>query len=385
MLVGKSSLSLSATHQLDVSEEHSEKLETWVGTNHRNQQSVETYSSSRVSISDAARLAFRLAGSEEKMALPAPVKVDKPEKPVVATVPQATSNNAASEVDPADETADSDPKVSMIRRMLEILTGKTIRVFSMRDLSGTNNADAAPVASGQASSQTAQSLADQSAPGAIYQRHDIYQETESTSFSAEGTVQTADGASISFKLSIQMQSTVVQESSVEARFGVALRDPLVINFSGSAPQLLDQHFQFDFNGDGTQKDLPLLGAGSGFLTFDRNGNGQVDSGRELFGPVSNNGFAELAQLDSDGNGWLDEADPAFKQLGVWRPSANKDAPGQWQTLAEAGIGALALAHTVTPFALRNGNQAAQGQLRESGVALTEKGQALAVQEVDLAV
>ena len=53
--------------------------------------------------------------------------------------------------------------------------------------------------------------------------------------------------------------------------------------------------------------------------FDGDGNGRIDNGRELFGPTSNNGYQELALLDADRSGWIDERDPLFTQLSVWNP------------------------------------------------------------------
>ena len=50
----------------------------------------------------------------------------------------------------------------------------------------------------------------------------------------------------------------------------------------------------------------MLGSGSGFLALDKNGNGKIDDGSELFGTKSGDGFADLAEYDSDGNGWIDE-------------------------------------------------------------------------------
>ncbi|MDP3032262.1 MAG: hypothetical protein Q8N33_09305, partial [Rhodocyclaceae bacterium] len=94
-------------------------------------------------------------------------------------------------------------------------------------------------------------------------------------------------------------------------------------------------------------------------------------------------FAELARLDADGNGWIDENDPDFKHLGVWVPAST--GPGSLKTLADLGIGALALAHATTPFALRDSENRDQGQVKASGLYLSESGQAGSLQEIDLTV
>ena len=135
--------------------------------------------------------------------------------------------------------------------------------------------------------------------------------------------------------------------------------------------------------DGRQDSLPMLAAGSGYLVFDRDGNGRIDSGKELFGPATNDGFAELKALDDDGNGWIDEADAAFSKLAIWR-GAGTGAAGL-TSLADAGIGALSVNGIATAMTLRGQAGQALGALRGSGIALTDGGQALAMQQIDLIV
>jgi hypothetical protein len=162
------------------------------------------------------------------------------------------------------------------------------------------------------------------------------------------------------------------------------KDPLVVNFAGTAAQLAgqsNQRFSFDLNGDGKAENLPMFASGSGYLALDLNNNGRIDSGKELFGPQSGNGFAELALLDSDGNGWIDENDKDFNRLGVWTPAA--EGSGTLQSLTDLGIGALSLAHVATPFALRGNDNNDLGVVKASGLYLTESGQAGSIQEVDL--
>lgn len=383
MIIENSRLALSASHRKEISEEHSEHREVWRGKNHADPQSFSTTSSSKVVISESAHLAFDGEKTESNTQSRPPSQTS-PEKSGVATTTQPVRppivDNASTEIQSAIKAAEHDPATAMIRSMLKMLTGREVKVFSLADM--PENSYMAQLVSGKGS-VTVESLADQAAWGEVYQRRDTRQETESTTFLAEGTVLTGDGTSISFKLDLQMQSTIRQESQINRRSGVAMRDPLIVNFAGSAPQLLDQHFRFDLDGDGQQEELPRLGSGSGFLAFDKNSNGRVDSGLELFGPATDNGFAELAKLDTDGNGWIDSADPAFKQLGIWRPTVGEAEP-VFQTLADAGIGALGLSRLATPMTMHGTGQASLGQVRESSVALSENGQALALQEIDLA-
>jgi hypothetical protein len=164
------------------------------------------------------------------------------------------------------------------------------------------------------------------------------------------------------------------------------KDPLVINFNGAASQLsgeANRRFRFDLNGDGKAEILPGFASGSGYLVIDRNDNGRIDSGKELFGPQSGNGFAELALLDSDGNGWIDENDEDFSRLSVFTPGA--EGSSTLQSLSDLGIGALSLAHVATPFALRDADNNDLGVVKSSGFYLMESGQSGTLQEVDLTV
>jgi hypothetical protein len=111
--------------------------------------------------------------------------------------------------------------------------------------------------------------------------------------------------------------------------------------------------------------------------MDRNGNGAVDSGLELFGPATGSGFGELAALDGDGNGWVDEGDAAFRALALWSPSAGTLSP-----LSAAGVGAIYAGSAATPFEVRAGG-AAVAAVAETGLFLREDGRAGTVQHVDL--
>jgi len=120
----------------------------------------------------------------------------------------------------------------------------------------------------------------------------------------------------------------------------------VINFSGTAAQLTDQRFAFDLNSDGKDEDIPFVAGGSGLLVFDRNNDLQVNDGRELFGPSTGNGFAELSRYDKDGNRWIDENEAIYNNLYVW----TKDSEGndQLRSLKESGVGAIYVTGLIRP-------------------------------------
>ncbi|MBU3695383.1 hypothetical protein [Dechloromonas sp.] len=187
--------------------------------------------------------------------------------------------------------------------------------------------------------------------GLEYQYAERYSETEQTQFAASGKVITFGGQKISFNFELSMERSYIEERSFNLRVGDAARkvDPLVLNFAGKAAQLADSRFAFDLAAVGSTEQINQLSAGSGYLVFDRNGNGRVGNGKELFGPTLGDGFAELKVLDSDKNGWIDESDPAFAQLSIWQGGEHA---GRLRSLADAGVGALALQRLATPFDLK---------------------------------
>lgn len=204
-------------------------------------------------------------------------------------------------------------------------------------------------------------------------------EKERTEFVASGKVRTADGREIDFELSLAMCREFECTREYEESGRIELRDPLVINYAGRAAELTDLRFDFDLDADGRLESLPVLARGSGYLCLDADGNGRIDDGRELFGALSGNGFADLKKLDADGNGWIDEADPVFAALGVWFPD------GELKPLKETGVGALCLDSVRTPFALKDADNGTLGQIRRSGVYLAEDGGAGTLQQIDLGV
>jgi len=287
----------------------------------------------------------------------------------------APAQGAATSPAAPDGEATVDPKLEPLIRLVELITGRKVRLFRAEAL----NAQAAPQGS-----PTATPAAQRAGWGLSYDRTETRYEAQHTQVQVEGTVKTSDGREINFALSLEMRREYLETSSVSLRAGDALlKDPLVIHFDGPAGELSDLRFDFDLDADGHLDNVAFVGAGSGFLVLDKNGNGRVDDGRELFGAISGDGFADLAALDEDGNGWIDENDRAFDQLQVWQ----KDAQGQDQlrTLRDANVGALYLGRVASPFSVRDTNNQTLAEVRSTGVYLREDGGAGALQQIDLAV
>lgn len=214
-------------------------------------------------------------------------------------------------------------------------------------------------------------------------RESIFREEEHTRFSAQGKVLTSDGKEIDLELDIGMSRMF--ESTEMAHSIKVLKDPLVVNFDGPAVALDGQKtFMFDIDMDGEEDQLAQLKSGSGFLALDKNGDGVINDGSELFGAQSGNGFADLAEYDEDGDGFIDEDDSVFNKLRIWVPG--DDGESELFALLDKDVGAIHLNHVSTEFALnRASDNENLGYVRSSGVFLKESGGVGSIQQIDLAV
>ncbi|MCD8543719.1 MAG: hypothetical protein LRY52_02360 [Sulfurospirillum cavolei] len=206
-------------------------------------------------------------------------------------------------------------------------------------------------------------------------------EAETLALQATGSITTQTGA----VLDIALQSTLSRYDryeTVSSQSLASLVDPLVINLSGGLVDVDDSKtFMFDLNSDGTEEELSLLGGNSGFLAYDKNENGVIDEGSELFGTQSGNGFADLSEYDDDGNGWIDENDSIFSKLMIWQKSALED---NLISLTQAQVGALLLESVDSSFNYKNGADT-HAKLEKSSVVLFENGTVGWMSHVDFAI
>lgn len=215
-------------------------------------------------------------------------------------------------------------------------------------------------------------------------RQYYHEETESTGFSTQGTVKCADGREISFNLNLEMSRSFQEyyEETITMR-KTAVCDPLVINLDGNIAELSDQTFLFDLDGDGELDEINELSARSGFLALDKNGDGVINDGNELFGAKSGNGFEDLAAYDTDHNGFIDEGDEIWDKLKIWALDENGNK--QFYSLAEKGIGAICLQNASTDFTLTGENNQTNALIRKTGIFLYESGAVGTIQHVDMAL
>lgn len=163
--------------------------------------------------------------------------------------------------------------------------------------------------------------------------------------------------------------------------GLICDTPLVVAFDGEPVQFEAGPTQFAFHpGVPVTTDWPS--AATPWIALDRDGDGAITSGAELFGDATagvdaRNGFEALASLDANHDGVIDRRDPAFAKLVLWsdRDGDRRSSPSELRALADV-IDALPLAHDVVPRCT-NGNcegeraaitwRAPSGQLRRGAV------------------
>lgn len=271
----------------------------------------------------------------------------------------------------------------ILQKLYEAITGHSMQLMDPSDLQSDTGTQTLQVDATPPSTDNSPPV-ESAGYGMVYQRNERYQEQEKLQFQAQGVVRTTDGREINFSASLAMSRNYVEESNLIIRAGDATKiDPLVINFDGKGAGLNQSTFDFDIDSNGTEEQLASLRTGSGFLALDRNGDGRINNGTELFGPASGKGFAELAKFDEDGNHFIDEGDSIYNKLRIW--AFNEDGSSQLMALGDKQIGAIFLGHLTTPFQLKDESNKSLGEVASSGIYLKEDGQTGVVQEINLSV
>ena len=319
---------------------------------------------------------------------------------------QARRAKEAKNKKPYDLENEKDWKIKTLKKIIEMLTSiqdkrlgrkskkakpEMLDKRSNSDISNTSwqgNGQVAGFSKGQNASQVVNGSASTGTGGTTWIKHVVKSsfvaEVENTAFSTNGVARTADGREISFNVELEMSRSfmAVNESYVQSI--EILRDPLVINLGSEVASLSDQKFYFDIDADGKMDEISYLEGNSGFLALDKNNDGEINDGSELFGTKSGDGFKDLAMYDEDGNGWIDEADSVFDNLKIW--TKNSDGTDSLIAIGKAGVGAVYLGSATTQFSINSlDDNSTNGVIQKTGVFLKENGSVGTIQHIDLAI
>jgi hypothetical protein len=161
-------------------------------------------------------------------------------------------------------------------------------------------------------------------------------------------------ASLSTLQVTAMLSTQIQALNTAAYAALDTSTPIILDLNGDGVKTLSisEGVKFDMFGDGKAINTGWVSSGDGLLVLDRNHDGTINSGSELFGSstiLSNgekapDGYAALRELDSNADGVISSQDAIYADLRVWVDS-NSDgvsSAGELRTLDSLGIATINL-------------------------------------------
>jgi Ca2+-binding RTX toxin-like protein len=144
--------------------------------------------------------------------------------------------------------------------------------------------------------------------------------------------------------------------------------PIILDLDGDGVETtaVDSGAYFDHDDNGFAESTGWVGADDGLLVMDRDGDGVIGSGRELFGSETlladgtkaSNGFQALAELDNNGDGRIDSQDAAWSSLKIWRDidGDGYSASQELLSLSDAGVQSIATGYADSTFVDASGNE-----------------------------
>jgi len=210
-----------------------------------------------------------------------------------------------------------------------------------------------------------------------YERTIEYTKKDSVDFFSKALIKTEE-KDIEIDLNVSYSKEFYEKHQEKIEFSeVSYIDPIVIQYSKEASSLdfLEEEltFYFDLDSNGEKDEIAKLKEGNGFLVLDKDKNGTIDNGSELFGPSTNDGFEELRVYDSDKNGWIDENDSIFKDLKIWTKDSNGD--DKLFALGDSEIGAIYLKDANTDIDINKSVKDPLAHLKSTSFFVREDGSA----------
>ncbi len=174
-------------------------------------------------------------------------------------------------------------------------------------------------------------------------------------------------------------------------------DPLVLDLDGDGFEITlasqPTPVLFDADGDSIKTATSWIKSDDGLLVLDRNGNGTIDNGGELFGDQTimttgaeagkrvDDGFTALADLDTNTDGVFNALDAQFGAVRIWRDT-NADGisqPDELKTLIDSGVASITLASSASSTKYGDATLARAGSFTRSDGSVGEAGSFLLAQ------
>ncbi len=143
--------------------------------------------------------------------------------------------------------------------------------------------------------------------------------------------------------------------------------PIIIDLDGDGIETLpiERGIFFDHNGDYFAENTGWVAPDDGLLVIDRDGNGLIDNGSELFGnnsilqsgKLAANGYQALQELDENQDGILDSNDALWQQLRIWQDSNSNGVVDNDELLSmdDAGVLSLSTEYSNSTYIDEHGN------------------------------
>ena len=148
-----------------------------------------------------------------------------------------------------------------------------------------------------------------------------------------------------------------------AAIGILDNEPVIIDLDGDGVEFADNPVAFDIDNDGVKEAVAWAGGDDGFLAYDEDGSGTVNSAREIvFTEHAEGAETDLEAIrqafDSDGDGLLTEADAEWDKFGIWQDE-NSDGvtdPGEFVSLEDLGVRSIGLENDGNAYSPADGVQ-----------------------------
>ena len=144
--------------------------------------------------------------------------------------------------------------------------------------------------------------------------------------------------------------------------------PIILDLDGDGIETMavGTGAYFDHNADGFAESTGWVGPDDGLLVWDRDGNGRIDSGRELFGneailangQQAANGFEALMELDTNADGLINDQDAVWANLKVWRDldGDGYSTSNELLSLSDAGVASISIGYANSNLVDPAGNE-----------------------------